>query len=89
MKMLKFCCESSTETHVHYTVFCVAYTVSRFALTDYYINLSLILLFCSPYSKHGKMWTFILCESLTNKIWINFGTKSLVNEQFVGLSTNI
>jgi hypothetical protein len=33
--MLKICCVRSPETHVRYTVFCVAYTVSRFAPTDF------------------------------------------------------
>ena len=31
--MLNIFCESSTETHIYYTVFCVANTISRFALT--------------------------------------------------------
>jgi hypothetical protein len=34
LKMLNFFCVGSTKTHLDYTVFCVAYTVSRFALTD-------------------------------------------------------
>ena len=33
MEMLNICCVSSTETPVHYTVFCVAYNVYKFAIT--------------------------------------------------------